>query len=179
MLQIVYVSVARQTYTPAALEVLGESLARRNKAEAVSGVLLFRAGTFFQVLEGTEEGIHRIFELIRTDQEHGHIRVLVRRYIHKREFEDWSMSVLDAKVRLASGHHVAHPERPLPLLADAPTAATRHMHLFAAGFHHPLDLESRAEVTPGRPYFETANGVYRSEKPRLLFRRSSMVPEPV
>jgi len=172
MLQIVYVSAVRQSYTtPAALELLGESLARRNKAEAVSGVLLFRAGTFFEVLEGPEQVINRIFELIRTDEQHGHIRVLVRRYIHKREFENWSMSVIDAKVCLASGHYLAHPERPLPLLADAPTAVTRHMHLFAAGFHHPLDLEPRVEVTPGRPYFETANGIYRSEKPRLLFRR--------
>lgn len=172
MLQIVYVSAARQSYTtPAALELLGESLGRRNKAEAVSGVLLFRAGTFFEVLEGPEQGVNRIFELIRTDEQYGHIRVLVRRYIHRREFENWSMSVIDATVRPPSGHRLANPERPLPLLADAPTAATRHMHLFAAGFHHPLDLESRVEVTPGRPYFETANGMYRSEKPRLLFRR--------
>lgn len=171
MLQVVYVSAARISFSKQDLKFLEETATRRNELRGITGILLYRAETFFQVIEGPDEVVNQTFDMIRANDNHGHIRVLVRRFVHKREFEGWSMSIIDPDKRLSPGHNFAAPQKPLPLLASSPTAATRHMHLFAAGFHHPLDLFETRPETPDRPRFEMPNGLYRNEKARLPFRR--------
>ena len=172
MLQIVYVSAARLSYTPEALDQLKSNVKQRNEARDLTGLLLYRAGAFFEVLEGAQEDVDEVFDEIRKYESQGHIRVLVRRFIHKHEFDSWSMAVLDPESRLEPGFDFFNPGEPKALLAGPPTAARRHMDLFASGFHHPLDLlEARPMETPDRPRYEAPNGLYRADKPRLLFGR--------
>lgn len=67
-------------------------LARKNNARlAVTGMLLLSGGTFFQVLEGDEATLNRLFETISADTRHARVTMIIKEPIAKRSFADWSM----------------------------------------------------------------------------------------
>ena len=92
MLQIVYISTARQPASPAQLrEIL--AISRRNNAQAeVTGLLLAGGRRFLQALEGPDRAVLATFDRIRTDPRHGAIVALSIKAIEAREFGDWSMA---------------------------------------------------------------------------------------
>lgn len=65
---------------------------QRNRAEGVTGALLFTASGFAQVLEGPREIIERTFERISADPRHTDVTVLSFTPTEKRSFPDWSMA---------------------------------------------------------------------------------------
>lgn len=66
-----------------------------NHMHGVTGVLLHRAGSFFQVLEGMEEDVRSIFRRISTDTRHERIELLFEEAIAEREFPDWRMGFVE------------------------------------------------------------------------------------
>ncbi|WP_428485783.1 BLUF domain-containing protein [Rhodopila sp.] len=64
---------------------------RRNKADNVTGALLFTASGFAQVLEGSRETVERTFERIGADPRHADVSVLSFTPIERRGFPDWAM----------------------------------------------------------------------------------------
>ena len=64
---------------------------RRNKADNVTGALLFTASGFAQVLEGPREVVERTFERIAADKRHNDVTVLSFTPFDHRSFPDWSM----------------------------------------------------------------------------------------
>lgn len=67
-------------------------VARVNNARlAVTGMLLFTAGTFFQVLEGDEATLSQLFKTISADTRHTQVTMIIKEPIAKRAFGDWSM----------------------------------------------------------------------------------------
>jgi hypothetical protein len=64
---------------------------RRNKADNITGALLFTASGFAQVLEGYREPVERTFERIGADPRHADVAVLAFTPIDKRSFPDWAM----------------------------------------------------------------------------------------
>ena len=92
MLQIVYISTARQPTSPAQLrDILGRS--RRNNAEAgVTGLLLAGGRRFLQALEGPDQAGLTTFDRIKADPRHFAIVALSIKTVETREFGDWSMA---------------------------------------------------------------------------------------
>ncbi|MFF7682324.1 BLUF domain-containing protein [Microbacterium sp. NPDC007973] len=86
-----YVSRAVDTFDDARLaELLGQSR-RSNHEHDLSGMLLYRRGRFFQVLEGPKDAVDELMAKIRRDPRHDEIRVLLTEEIEERRFEEWTM----------------------------------------------------------------------------------------
>jgi hypothetical protein len=67
--------------------------ARRNNLRVgVTGALMFNAGCFAQVLEGSRDSIQSTFERIQCDLRHSNVTVLVFEPAARRGFGDWSMA---------------------------------------------------------------------------------------
>jgi hypothetical protein len=68
----------------------------KNPIANISGALMFNAGCFAQVLEGSHDDIQNCFERIQCDQRHSHVVVLSFEPTVKREFSNWSMAYFGA-----------------------------------------------------------------------------------
>lgn len=95
--QLVYTSSARDRYM--ARNELHTILAHSRKANAskgITGLLLFRDGTFAQFLEGPQHHVEALFERIQQDDRHrGVIVVLKRQGVRRRDFAEWRMAYRD------------------------------------------------------------------------------------
>ena len=63
-----------------------------NQKNNITGALLFNAGHFAQVLEGSEAAIENLFERIQADERHDNCVVLCCESLSKRSFSEWSMA---------------------------------------------------------------------------------------
>jgi hypothetical protein len=91
---------------------------RSNKADNVTGAMLFTSSGFAQILEGTREAVERIFERISADPRHADVTVLSFTPTERRSFPDWSMG-FSGLTSGAGADPLAH------LLADATFAGPR------------------------------------------------------
>ena len=66
-----------------------------NTSREITGLLLHRDRSFYQVLEGAENVVRRIFESIERDERHTAIDVLFEGEVDEREFPDWQMGFLN------------------------------------------------------------------------------------
>jgi hypothetical protein len=89
--------VSTQTMRLGPKEVLGllESARERNRDRDLTGILLHREDSFFQVLEGDAASVREVFERIREDPRHQRIEILFEGEIDEREFADWRMGFLE------------------------------------------------------------------------------------
>ncbi len=69
-----------------------ETSRRNNVHDKVTGALLFSAGSFAQVLEGSLPAVERVFERIQRDPRHADVIVLHVLRSRQRDFADWSMA---------------------------------------------------------------------------------------
>jgi hypothetical protein len=100
------------------LRAILDTARRRNKADNVTGALLFTASGFAQVLEGTRDVVERTFERISADPRHADVTVLSFTPTERRSFPDWSMGF--------SGQMSPDAADPLaPLLGDATSLGPR------------------------------------------------------
>lgn len=90
-----YVSTETQPLNNDDLAALLRDARRRNEALGLTGLLLHREDSFFQILEGEAESVHQVFESISNDHRHGRIKVLFEGVIEDREFADWRMGFMD------------------------------------------------------------------------------------
>ncbi|MCA9211437.1 MAG: BLUF domain-containing protein [Planctomycetales bacterium] len=93
--QLVYVSAATVPFSQADLEQLLSRARVNNASLDITGVLLFIDGTFFQVLEGSQENVNSLYEQIELDERHIEKLVLVRRIIPQRNFAEWRMGFVN------------------------------------------------------------------------------------
>ncbi len=76
---------------------------RTNNARVnVTGALLYSAGSFAQVLEGSLESIQSVFERIQRDDRHSEVIVIQSGGIEERRFPEWSMAFAGDIIREAS-----------------------------------------------------------------------------
>ena len=93
-LQLVYASAATIDFDDEQLDSL-LSIARTNNATAdVTGVLLYRSGSFFQTLEGPGDAVSELFEKISRDPRHTNVLVLASNQTVERNFGEWRMGFL-------------------------------------------------------------------------------------
>ncbi|MCD2451366.1 BLUF domain-containing protein [Methylicorpusculum oleiharenae] len=66
----------------------------KNPIENITGALMFNAGCFAQVLEGSHDEIQNTFERIQCDPRHSHVVILAFEPASERSFSNWSMAYL-------------------------------------------------------------------------------------
>jgi hypothetical protein len=108
MYELIYTSGARRLFDPGQLAALLATARTNNARQEVSGILLYDAGSFFQVLEGEASVVRPLFERIARDERHYRVQVLREGAVSARSFAEWSMGYvsLDAQLRslLAKRH---------------------------------------------------------------------------
>ncbi|MBN1667509.1 MAG: diguanylate phosphodiesterase [Anaerolineales bacterium] len=91
LIHLIYCSAARYLLNQQELADL-LCVGRRNNAKVdITGMLLYSQGSFFQVLEGDEQSVERLFSTIQQDPRHHSITVIVREPIASRSFSNWCM----------------------------------------------------------------------------------------
>ena len=73
---------------------------RRNLRIGVTGLLLYDAAHFFQLLEGEDAVVDALFRTILADPRHRDVRVLTEGPIARRAFSSWSLGYRRIDARL-------------------------------------------------------------------------------
>jgi hypothetical protein len=113
---LAYRSRAVATPTDADLDQLLRAAQERNRAQGVTGVLIYDDGQFFQWLEGPRAAVTRIWDSIRRDTRHCDFKLLRQEGIPGRFFKGWDMR-LAARTRGQIDKVLAVMEAPEELLA--------------------------------------------------------------
>ncbi|SNX81498.1 uncharacterized protein MEPE_00203 [Melanopsichium pennsylvanicum] len=96
LIQVVYTSSARsrQMSNDEVKSILRASRFN-NTGKGITGLLLYRDGSFAQFLEGPAHAVDSLYDKIERDpRHHGVIRIL-RQSVAKRDFREWSMAFRD------------------------------------------------------------------------------------
>lgn len=88
---LAYRSAAVAPPADSELQALVRTSQTRNRTLGLTGVLLYDNGTFFQWLEGPEEGLSQVWSSIQRDPRHRDITVLRDEPIGDRIFEGWDL----------------------------------------------------------------------------------------
>jgi hypothetical protein len=91
--RIGYVSALCESSSRAELDALLSVWRRRNAEHGITGLLLYDAGSVFQVIEGFPEDVVRLYEAIARDPRHRFLARLIHEPAIERAFGDWSMGL--------------------------------------------------------------------------------------
>jgi len=95
MFHVVYVSSSTQTFAQSDLQTLLQKARDKNTQLDLTGMLLYKDGNFMQVLEGKEEVVTELVEIIKRDTRHKGVLELLRGTSEQRMFPNWSMGYRD------------------------------------------------------------------------------------
>jgi hypothetical protein len=90
-----HVAVDDATFVAAIDDILGKSR-MNNSRDGITGALMFNAGCFAQVLEGSLDAVEAAFERIQQDERHGEVSLLTLEQIEARSFPNWAMGFVGA-----------------------------------------------------------------------------------
>lgn len=76
------------------LDILAASR-RNNPKNGITGMLLYKDGTFLQVLEGERDKVESLYKHIERDGRHRSLLTLLSENIAERSFGEWSMAFRD------------------------------------------------------------------------------------
>ncbi len=93
--QLGYSSTETRALGAAGLIRLLNTARDRNRSLDITGCLMHREQSFFQVIEGCKPAVLALFELIRKDPRHQRVEVLYQTPVAEREFPDWVMGFVD------------------------------------------------------------------------------------
>jgi uncharacterized membrane protein (DUF373 family) len=91
MIRLSYASTTTHDWTPEELLTLLTECQTNNVANNITGILLYAHETFFQVLEGEESTVHKVYETIKKDKRHKDCTIIETLNIQERDFPYWSM----------------------------------------------------------------------------------------
>ena len=105
LIRTVYVSAAVKPFDAPALRQLLLRAREHNSGVDISGLMLYKESSFFQILEGPEDEVNSLFLKIERDSRHHKIMLLSKEVVKSRNFGDWSMGYveLDAKASKLPG----------------------------------------------------------------------------
>lgn len=92
MLQLAYISTARQPLDAVQIEAILAASRRNNGRLGLTGLLVSGGRRFLQVLEGDPAALLDTYARIIADPRHFAVVELVRRPIERREFGTWAMA---------------------------------------------------------------------------------------
>lgn len=91
----VYASAAVKPFTAIELRELLLKARTKNSHLGITGLLLYHQRSFFQILEGKEEAVAPLFEVIGRDPRHERVLLLSKTVEDERSFGTWSMGFVD------------------------------------------------------------------------------------
>lgn len=91
MHRIIYLSTANTDLNKDEINNLLNKSNQYNVKHNITGILLYIDFDFIQVLEGSKEDVHFLFEKIKRDYRHRGIISVIDESIKKRQFSAWSM----------------------------------------------------------------------------------------
>jgi hypothetical protein len=97
MVQVIYSSAAVAPFNERELAQLLMHARGNNTRLGVTGMLLYEAGSFLQVLEGDEAVLENLLQRIGLDKRHKRVITLLRREVDVRHFGDWAMGFVSPK----------------------------------------------------------------------------------
>ena len=95
MIQLAYTSIANRTQSRAQLLSLLQQARLSNQTQNITGILLYKDKSFFQVIEGDTLAVTNLMIAITQDKRHQDIDILFNRRIEKRDFDAWSMGYVN------------------------------------------------------------------------------------
>ncbi|SEP63867.1 BLUF domain-containing protein [Microlunatus flavus] len=95
LFSLVYTSRATSPMTRDALVELLQSSRAHNSAARLTGLLLYRDGTFVQLLEGQRARVEALYASIQEDPRHHHVTTVSTGDQLERQFPGWSMGFND------------------------------------------------------------------------------------
>ena len=104
LVRIMYISRARHRMTTGELADLLAGARMRNKTHGITGLLMYDAGYFAQVLEGPRPSIEALLANIAKDPRHDEYGLVSEGPVDKRYFEGWSMDWANLKFMDDSQH---------------------------------------------------------------------------
>jgi uncharacterized membrane protein (DUF373 family) len=91
MIRLSYASTTTHDWTPEELLTLLTECQTNNAANNITGILLYAHETFFQVLEGEESVVNKVYEIIEKDKRHKDCTIIEMERVKERAFPYWSM----------------------------------------------------------------------------------------
>jgi len=91
MFYIIYASDATKPFSSSELLALLTKSRENNSRLGITGMLLYKAGAFMQVLEGEESEVQKLYKKIKQDSRHSNVMVLDEGTHEVSEFKEWSM----------------------------------------------------------------------------------------
>lgn len=95
IVQIIYASAACHKMSKAELEDILSHARHYNAQNNISGMLLYHAGSFLQILEGEAQQLDALVAKIQRDPRHNAFKLLLRTTSKEREFPEWTMGFVD------------------------------------------------------------------------------------
>ena len=96
---LIYSSLASPDTTETDMKAILEASERNNKADGITGMLIFHNGSFIQMLEGENDKVLASYHKIQDDPRHTAVIKLFEGETDKRHFPNWKMAL-----------EVVHPE---------------------------------------------------------------------
>ena len=90
--RLVYLSSLTGSPDRLDLDGLLRAARKKNSAEDITGLLLYRDGNFFQVLEGPRENVLACYDRIQADRRHTGCVTLLSEEIGSRMFSEWQLA---------------------------------------------------------------------------------------
>jgi hypothetical protein len=127
----VYVSSAVRLFSNEELVELLEHSRKKNAADDITGMLLYKDGNFMQFLEGPRKNVCALLDTIKGDPRHRGMIILLQSEHDERDFSEWSMGFKTLKndvlpevpgysdfldLPLTSDEFLMHPSKSLQLL---------------------------------------------------------------
>jgi hypothetical protein len=91
MIKLCYVSNPVRKFTREELDTMLNQFRKKNLSLGITGLLLYRARSFCQFLEGEEAVVTALFNQIRSDNRHRNVALVYQEPIESRSFSGWSM----------------------------------------------------------------------------------------
>jgi FAD-dependent sensor of blue light len=91
LIHCIYASTAESIFQESDIPALLEHARSANAAGALTGMLLYIEGGFFQVLEGDGAVVDEVYGRIKRDPRHSKVTLIIREPIAVRDFSEWTM----------------------------------------------------------------------------------------
>ncbi len=90
--QTVYISTATKKFNEATdIDGILKVAHVFNKTQNITGMLVYKAGIFLQLLEGPEKEVESLMSKISKDERHSNVKILLKQKDNPRLFGDWTM----------------------------------------------------------------------------------------
>ena len=106
MIELAYTSSASRLFSAADIEDILRVSRVKNAASGITGILLYKSGSIFQVLEGESSVVRGLYARLLDDPRHTNVIRLFDRPLQERAFPRWSMAFAEVDEWMAEGEDV-------------------------------------------------------------------------